>query len=133
MTLNGGEGRKPVLSAPVVLDAFHTDMGLVDVMDLSQWLAKFAVFLRSNDLQHFNEAFFESNIQPVVGTQERLDWTCPLSFVLRLVFLKEKKKKKKKKKKEFMLRIVFFLSKCRALSLRLLLECCVWELTVLSH
>jgi hypothetical protein len=66
-TLNGADGKKPVLSAPVVLDAYHTDMGLVDVMDLSQLLVKFAVFLRSGDVNQFNEAFFDSNIQPVVG------------------------------------------------------------------
>ncbi len=42
-------------------------MGLVDVMDLSKHLVKFGVFLRSKDMQMFQEAFFNTSVTEVVG------------------------------------------------------------------
>lgn len=42
-------------------------MGLVDVMDLTQLLVKFSVFLRSGDLQLFRQSFFESSVSDAVG------------------------------------------------------------------
>ncbi len=57
----------PVLSAPVISKQYGTDLGLFDVMDATQLLARYAVLLRQNHVDEFKKKFFDSPVQDAVG------------------------------------------------------------------